>query len=100
MSRKSSCTRGSSVSSGWNDALAVELGEDLDARACIGDARSADEHPTQRLVLPGDLEIRLEARDLAAVGIPPDRDVHQSEVVAVEEDHPGARAEHRPVETP
>src|SRR5829696_5541317 len=28
------------------DGLAVELGEHLDARARIGDARSADEHPT------------------------------------------------------
>src|SRR5205807_6655615 len=41
--------------------LAVELGQHLDVVAGPRDSRSADEHSTQRLLLVGELEIRLEA---------------------------------------
>ena len=75
--------------------LAVVLGEHLDAGADVPHARGADEDAPERLVLARDREIRLEARDLPAVGVPRDLDVHQPEVRAVEEDHPGAGAEDR-----
>src|SRR6266540_418080 len=38
---------------------------------------------------------RFEARDLPTVGIPIDLEIHQTQVVAVEHDHPGAGAEQR-----
>ena len=54
--------------------------------------------PAQRLVVAGELEVGLEARDLPPVGVARDLEVEHAEVVAVEQDHPGARAEHRPGE--
>ena len=77
---------------------AVDLGEHLDVRADLLDPRRADEDRPQRLVLAGHLEVGLERRDLASEGVAPHRDVDQPEVVAVEHDHPGARAEDGPVE--
>src|SRR5919201_1376354 len=50
--------------------------------------------------LAGELEVGLEARDLAPVGVAVDLEVDKAEVVAVEHDHPGARSEHRPAEAP
>src|SRR5437588_5825849 len=52
--------------------LAVELCEHLDLRPGLADARSADEHAAQRLVVAGQLEISLEARHLTPVGVPVD----------------------------
>ena len=42
-----------------------------------------------------ELEVGLEARDLAPVGVPVDLEVDETEVGAVEQDHPGAGAEDR-----
>src|SRR5437763_258661 len=44
--------------------LAVELGQHLDAGSRLGNARRSDEDPPERLVLAGQLEVGLEARDL------------------------------------
>ena len=60
--------------------LAVQLGEHLDVRPELGDPRRADEDPAQRLVLAVERQVGLEARDLAAVGVPVDRQVDQAEV--------------------
>src|SRR5438874_4260882 len=59
--------------------LALELGQHLDLRPALDDARRADEHPAERPLLAGELEIRLEARDLAAVRVAGDLDVEQTE---------------------
>ena len=80
--------------------LAVQCREDINAGTRILNPRRADEDPAQRLGVTGELDVGLKARDLFSVRIPPDGDVLLSEVVSVEEDHPGARAEHRPVEAP
>src|SRR5689334_849356 len=78
--------------------LAVERSQHLHFRAGLRDARRADEDTAQRLVLARELEIGLEARDLPAVRVPCDLEVGDAEVVAVEQDHPGAGAEQRPRE--
>ena len=62
--------------------LAVELGEHLDALAGAHDARGADEDAAQGLVLAGQVEIGLEAEDLAAVGVACDLDVEEAEMLA------------------
>src|SRR4051794_3546648 len=76
--------------------LAVQLGQDLDTVTDVTHARCADEHAAQRLA--DELEIGLEARDLASVGVAVDVDVDQAEMRAVEDDHARARAEDRPRE--
>ena len=78
--------------------LTVALGEHLDAGPDVADTRRADEHPSERAVLAFDLQVRLEARNLAAVGVPLDLEVGQTEVRPVEQDHPRAGAEDRPLE--
>src|SRR4029450_6593249 len=80
------------------DGLAVELRQHLDLGPDVADARRADETPPQRLAVAGEGEIGLEARDLAAVGVPVDLDVDRPEVRPVEHDHPGAGAEDGPCE--
>src|SRR5207253_8166497 len=59
------------------DRLAVELGQDLHLRARADHPRSTDEHPVQRPVVAGELELGLEARDLAPVGVAIDLEVEQ-----------------------
>ena len=54
--------------------------------------------PRSGLVVAGELEVGLEARDLPPVRVARDLEVEHAEVVAVEQDHPGAGAEHRPGE--
>src|SRR5436190_2088272 len=78
--------------------VAVDLGQHLDLGPDVLDPRSADEDGAQRAALAGKLEVGLERGDLAPEGVPPHRDVDEAEVVAVEHDHAGARAEHRPIE--
>src|SRR5215216_2950252 len=73
----------------------VVLGQDLDVRAYVGDPRRADEDAAQRLLLAYQLEIGLEARDLAAVRVPFYLEVGETEVIPVEDDHAGARSEER-----
>src|SRR5215210_5423175 len=78
----------------------VVAGQDLDARAGLGHAGRTDEDAAQRLVLAGQLEIGVEARDLTPVRVPRDLHVDEAEMVSVEQDHPGARPEDRPSEAP
>src|SRR5262245_6949707 len=80
------------------DWMAVHLGEHLDFGPDLLDPRGADEDRAQRPALAGEVEVGLERGDLAPEGVPPYRDVDEAEMVAVEHDHPGAGAEHRPVE--
>src|SRR5918994_2715293 len=78
--------------------LAVVLGQDLDVRSRPAHPRRANEDAAERLRLSDEREIGLEARHLAAVGIPVDLDVHQPEMLAVEHDHPRARTQDRALE--
>src|SRR5215217_276646 len=52
--------------------LPVELGEDLHLVAGRRDPRGADEDASQWLALAGQVEVSLEAVDLAAIGVPGD----------------------------
>jgi hypothetical protein len=78
--------------------LPVELREDIHAGAGGDHARCADEDAAQGSVLAGQVEVGLEAEDLPAVRIARDLDVDEPEVVAVEHDQAGARAENRLLE--
>ena len=107
--RNSSWIRVSSVSSGWNAATRMRP-----SRASTGwpstSARTSTPGPASsihgarmktartRLVAVADVDVGLEALHLAAERVPLDRDVGEGEVVAVEHDHPRARAEDRRVE--
>ena len=101
----------SSVSSGWNEAddhvavaqqhgLAVELGEHLDARSDLAHARRTDEDAAQRRQSIAKVDVTLEARNLTPVGVAIDLDVDEPQMGAVEQDHPGTRAEDRSIEHP
>src|SRR5215211_6031060 len=80
--------------------LAVQLREHLDAGSDAAHSRCPDEHASQRLGVAVEFEVGLEARHLAAVGVPLHLEGDEAEVVAVEQDHPGAGPEHRPGEAP
>ncbi len=78
-----------------NHRVAVVAREHLDLGPVPLDPRGADEHRAQRLgAEPVDLELGLEALQLAAEGVAARDRVHQAEVLAVADDHPGAGAEH------
>src|SRR6187551_749516 len=51
------------------DGIAVELGHHLDSFAHVGHARRADEDAAQGPRVAGEVEVGLEARDLAPVGV-------------------------------
>ena len=76
------------------DGMPVDRREDLHIRSCLADPRCPDEDRAKRLVLAGDLDVGLEARDLPTERIPLHGDVDQAEPLAIEDDHPGARPEH------
>src|SRR3954447_7544469 len=79
------------------DRVAVDGGEDLDRRPVLRDPRRADEHGADgRALDPGELEVGLEGVQLAAERVALGDDVHEPEMLAVEHDQPGARAEDRP----
>src|SRR5437773_9136690 len=80
--------------------MAVDLGEHLDVRTGCLDPRGADEDRAHGLVAVADVDIGLEALHLTAERVPLHPDVHEPEVVPVEDDHAGARAEDRRVEAP
>src|SRR5262245_44821363 len=61
--------------------VSVHLGEHLDVRPGLLDPRRADEHGAQGLGLPGELEIGLERRDLAAESVAAHAHVDEVEVV-------------------
>ena len=65
------------------DRLAVVLGQDLHVGSDVAYAGRADEDAAQPRVLPGQVEIRLEARDLTPVGVAIDADVDKTEVLTV-----------------
>ena len=78
------------------DGLAVDGGEDLDVGTVLGDPRGADEDRAHRAAVHvGELEVLLEGVKLAPEGVALGHDVHQPEVLAVEQDQPGAGAEDR-----
>ena len=84
------------------NGMSVDACQDLDLGAVLDDPWRPDEHRAQRplrkpveLAVGAELEVGLEAVDLAAERIALDGDVHHTEVLAVEHDHARARAEHR-----
>src|SRR3954468_4964395 len=79
---------------------AVHFGEHLDLRADLLDPRCADEDGAHGLVQAGHVEVGLERRHLAAEGVPPNLEVDDAQVLAVEHDHSRAGAEDRPLEAP
>ncbi len=79
------------------DRVAVVAGQNLDAGPVALDPGGADEDRAQRLVAdPLDLEVGLEALQLAAEGVAARDRVEEAEVVGVADDQPGAGAENRP----
>ena len=59
-----------------------------------------DEDAAERLRLALELQIGLEARELAPVRVSLDREIGEAKVIPVEQDHACARAENRPLEAP
>src|SRR5580765_8493670 len=80
------------------DGLAVVLRQHFHLVPQVADARRADEDAAQRLVVVAESQVGLEARDLAAVRVSIDVQIHQVEVPAIEHDHAGTGAEYRPGE--
>src|SRR3954452_22207184 len=80
--------------------MAVDLREHLDVGPCLLEPRRADEDGAQRLLAVSDVEVSLETPHLPAERVASRPVVAEAEVVAVENDHPGARAEDRAVEPP
>src|SRR5512132_2985496 len=78
--------------------LSIVLSEHLDVRAELGHPRGTDEDAVQRALVASEVELGLEARDLAPVGIALDLEVDKPEVLPVEDDHSGAGAEDRRLE--
>ncbi|MBM2822328.1 MAG: hypothetical protein HW413_1074 [Thermoleophilia bacterium] len=76
--------------------LTVELAEHLDLATKLSDPRRTDEHPSQRPIVAGELDVGLEALHLATVGVAIDLEVCDAKMLPVEHDHPGARPENRP----
>src|SRR5215218_9174098 len=60
--------------------LSYEVKKPLVHAPVVRDARRADEDASQRLVVAGELQVRLEARDLAAVRVALHFDVDEPEV--------------------
>src|SRR5581483_1799891 len=77
---------------------ALDLCQHLHVRADVLHPGSPDEHRTHRRAEAGDLEVGLERSHLSPERVPADGDVDETEVIAVQHDHAGARPEHRPVE--
>src|SRR4051794_29543867 len=66
------------------DRLAIVLGQHFHSIPDVPDTRCPDEDAAQRLVLPLEPEIRLEAGDLPSIGVAVDLEVHQAQVPSVE----------------
>src|ERR1700751_683268 len=82
------------------DRMAVELREHLDLRRRLFEPGRADEDSAERLLALSDVDVSLEAVHLPAEGVAPRAPVAETEMVAIEHDHPGARPEDRPAELP
>src|SRR6478736_9405877 len=78
--------------------MAVELREHLDVRPHVLEPRRADEDGAKRSLSIRNIKVRLEAVHLAAECVSSRPPVAEAEMVAVEDDHPGARAEDRAAE--
>src|SRR5712692_396957 len=78
--------------------LALMLGKNFHVPSSHTHARRADEDAAQRSAFAGERKISLEARDLAAVGIPVDFHVDEAEMLAIEHDHPGTGTQDRAIE--
>src|ERR1700749_3698913 len=76
--------------------MLADAAEDLHAGTVLGDPWGADEHRVHRAAVdPVQIDIGLERPDLAAERVAARRDVEDAEMLAVEHDHAGARAEDR-----
>src|SRR6185436_1940329 len=73
--------------------LAVELAEHLDAVPERADARRPDEDASERDLVAGQVDVRLETPHLSAERIPVDDQVGETEVFPVDHDHPGTGSE-------
>ena len=109
MFRNRSCTRVSSVSSGWKAATSsrpsrASTGWPSTSASTSTSGPASSSHGARMKTarsgsLPSpDVEVGLEAAHLAAERVAPRPVVAQTEVVAVEHDHPGARTEDRAAE--
>src|SRR5688572_109076 len=87
--------RGENTAFADEDRLPAQASEHLHVRARLCQPGRPDEDAAEGLFVPVELDVVLEARDLAAVGVALDLDVHEVEMPAVEENHPRAGAEER-----
>src|SRR5947208_15412478 len=69
------------------DGLTVVLGQHLDRRAVVAHTRCADEDAAERLLVVGQPQVGFEARHLAAVGVAIHLQIHQAEMLTVEDAH-------------
>ena len=76
------------------NGFAIDAGKNFDLRTCLLDVGSTDEgHGNASDAL--EVGFRIEAPQLPAVGIAASRDVHHTEVIAVEHDEACTSSEHR-----
>src|SRR5205085_6134088 len=75
------------------DRMTVDLGQNLDLVTCVVHPGRSNEDSSQRAAESGQLQVRLEASELAAEGVAACVDVQQSEVPAIEHDHARAGAQ-------
>lgn len=76
--------------------MASDLGKHLDLIAELLDPGGSDEDgPKWRVTESGQLDVVFKAGELAAESVAAGRDVDQSEVIAIGDDHPGTGPEHR-----
>jgi hypothetical protein len=89
--------RGEDAALADRDRVALVAGQHFHLRSMALDPGSADENRTQRLVADSlDLEVGLEALQLAAEGVASRRRIDQAEVIGAADDQPGASAENWP----
>src|SRR5688572_23389911 len=77
--------RGENTAFADEDRLPAQAAEHLHVRARLCQPGRPDEDAAEGRLVPVELDVVLEARDLAAVGVSLDLDVHEVEVPAVEE---------------
>jgi hypothetical protein len=88
--------RGEDAALADRDRMSFVAGQHLDPRPVALDPGGANEDRAQRLVADSlDLEVGLEALQLAPEGVAARRRVDEAEVIGVADDQPGAGAEDR-----
>ena len=75
--------------------MPVNLSENFDIGAVLGDPRGTNEDCLDRPASEADLKRSLEATHLATEGVALGANINQSEVITVEHDQPRAGAEDR-----